>query len=143
LRFALDKGPMEPIGQRIIEVPQDAERARNHDSHSGFVAYVPVGSVKKGQDLVKTGGMHIAGGKIVPGNTVECATCHGVDLRGGGQPGVPSIAGRSPIYTYRQMYDFKVGKRTGPSAALMMPSVEKLISADMIAIAAYVATQNP
>ena len=42
----------EPIGQRIIEVPEkteDTELMRN--PHSGFIAYVPQGAIKKGQAL--------------------------------------------------------------------------------------------
>jgi cytochrome c553 len=74
---------------------------------------VPVGSIKKGEALVKTGGQHMAGGKVVMGNTVACATCHGADMRGNVMPGVPGIGGRSPIYTYRQMNDFKNGVRKG------------------------------
>src|SRR6266436_7711609 len=62
---------MEPIGARIIETPvnvEDTELRRN--PRSGFVAYVPPGSVKKGEALVTTGN-----GKIT-----ACTACHGVDL---------------------------------------------------------------
>ena len=46
-----DKG-MEPIGNRIITLPEDQERARLRDPRSGFVAYVPPGSLAKGKALV-------------------------------------------------------------------------------------------
>src|SRR5438552_802269 len=47
----------EPIGQRIIEAPDDTERTETlRDPHSGFTAYVPVGSLKKGEALVMSGG---------------------------------------------------------------------------------------
>jgi len=39
---------MEPIGQRVIEVAQDVARTALRDSRAGFVAYVPVGSIKRG-----------------------------------------------------------------------------------------------
>ena len=39
----------EPIGQRIIETPENFERAELHDDTSGFVAYVPEGSIKRGK----------------------------------------------------------------------------------------------
>jgi cytochrome c553 len=143
MRFALETGLMEPIGQRIVEIPQDAERAKSRDSRSGFIAYVPVGSLKKGEDLVKTGGQHMAGGKMVMGNTVACAICHGMDLRGGAMPGVPGISGRSPIYTYRQMNDIKNGVRKGLQSTLMQPTVMNLTPADMISISAYTAAQIP
>jgi cytochrome c553 len=143
MRFALEKSPMEPLGQRIIELPQDPERAKSRDSHSGFIAYVPVGSLKKGADLVKTGGQRIVGGKVVMGNTVACATCHGMDMRGGVLPGVPGIGGRSAIYTYRQLNDFKNGVRKGLQSTLMQPTVMNLTPADMISISAYTAAQIP
>ena len=41
----------EPIGERLIEMPQDEEQAETYrNPHSGFVAYVPVGSIAKGED---------------------------------------------------------------------------------------------
>ena len=52
----------EPIAGRIIETPEDEEQAETlRNPRSGFVAYVPVGSIKKGEDLVTTGGMRIVG----------------------------------------------------------------------------------
>src|SRR5438477_319936 len=42
----------EPIGPRIIEVPEDAEATETlRNPRSGFVAYTPIGSVKKGEAL--------------------------------------------------------------------------------------------
>ena len=37
-----------------------------------------------------------------------CAVCHGADLKGLGP--VPGIAGRSPSYLVRQMYDMQAGR---------------------------------
>ena len=82
MRFALKGAGSEPLGQRIIELPEDAERAEARDSHSGFVAYVPVGSIKKGEALVTTGGAKVVAGKIVAGRTIQCGICHGPDLEG-------------------------------------------------------------
>ncbi len=116
----------EPLGQRIIEVPENTERTELRDSSSGFVAYVPIGSVKNGESLVKSG---------------SCGTCHGCDLKGLGP--VPPLAGRSPSYTVRQMFDMQVGVRKGPWSALMKAAVEKLTIDDMIAIAAYTSSREP
>ena len=77
------------------------------------MAYVPVGSIKKGEEIVTTG----AGGK-----TVACAICHGADLKGIGE--VPPIVGRSPEYIYRQLNDIKIGTRNGTWVPLMKPVVE-------------------
>src|SRR5262245_142499 len=53
---ALKSGEKEPIGQRIIEMPEDLEQFENRDTRARFVAYVPVGSVARGATLVGTGG---------------------------------------------------------------------------------------
>ena len=91
MRFETPDGKKEPIGQRIIELPEDAEKAELRDGHSGFVAYVPKGSIAKGEELAMTGGDHVAGGKIVKGKTVACAVCHGPQLKGLGN--VPASRG--------------------------------------------------
>jgi len=122
----------EPLGQRIVEMPEDLRRTELRDAASGFVAYVPKGSVAKGESLVKTGGA---------GKTVACGTCHGPDLKGLGP--VPPLAGRSPSYTVRQLFDLQQGVRKGPWSALMKSAVEKLTVDDMIAIAAYTASREP
>jgi cytochrome c553 len=128
----LDGNETEPIGDRIIEVPEDTERTETlRDSRSGFIAYVPVGSIKKGEALVATGG----------GKTTRCAVCHGADLNGLGP--VPGIAGRSPSYTVRQLFDTQRGTRKGVWADLMKPVVANLTSEDMLAIAAYTASRVP
>lgn len=122
-------GALEPIRARIIEVPEDVGLAILRDSDSGYVAYVPKGSIAAGRDLVVTGGN---------GKTIACATCHGVDLRG--VANIPQIAGRSPTYIFRQLYDFKSGARHGAVGALMKAPVAGLSNSDMISIAAYLAS---
>lgn len=130
---ASEPAQTEPIGQRIIEMPEDLERTELRDDASGFVAYVPPGSIKRGEDLVKAGGA---------GKTLPCAACHGIDLRGSGN--VPSIAGRSPSYVVRQLYDMQSGARAGLLATKQMkPVVAKLSVADMIDLAAYAASLQP
>ena len=127
-----EDGGTEPIGQRIIEMPEDLERTEVRDSASGFVAYVPVGAIKRGEALVTTGGN---------GRTVACGTCHGPDLKGLGP--VPPIAGRSPSYTVRQLWDMKTGNRNGLWSPLMKAAVEKLTTEDLVSIAAYTASREP
>lgn len=122
----------EPIAGRILETPEDVGRAELRDSESGFIAYVPPGAIARGQTLVTTGG---------GGRTVACGVCHGADLKGLGA--VPPLAGRSPSYTVRQLFDFQHGTRRGPWAALMGAAVQKLTLDDMVAIAAYTASREP
>jgi cytochrome c553 len=131
-RLQYDDGGTEPIGNRIIELPEDKVQVELRSPHASFVSYVPVGSLAKGEALVTTGG----GGKTLP-----CAICHGVGLKGLGD--VPDIAGRSPGNIARQIYYFQTGARGGASAALMKGVVEKLTGDDVIAISAYVASLEP
>lgn len=126
------EGGTEPLGRRIVEMPDDVEQFELRDTRSQFSAYVPVGSIAKGEALAKTGGA---------GTTVPCQTCHGADLKGSGP--IPGIAGRSPSYIVRQLYDFKHGGRTGPGSAQMKPAVDKLAEDDMIALAAFVSSLAP
>lgn len=123
---------MEPLGQRIVEVPVDMAQFEHRDSRAQFTAYVPVGSVARGEALVKTGGA---------GKTAPCATCHGPDLRGIAP--IPGIAGRSPSYLVRQLYDFREGKRAGATAELMKSTVANLTHDDMIALGAYLGSLQP
>jgi cytochrome c553 len=132
LRVPMPGSETEPLGNRIIEVPQEPSRAMSYDPHSGFIAYVPAGSLAKGKELVTNGG----GGK-----TFACNTCHGEEL--GGMGNMPRIAGRSAISIFRQLYTIQNGTRHGGAAAMMKPVVENLGQEDMIAIAAYVASIAP
>lgn len=125
-------GEKEPIGQHIIEVPEDLEQFESRDARSRFIAYAPIGSVKRGEALVITGGA---------GKTTPCASCHGADLKG--VASIPPITGRSPSYLVRQLYDMQSGARAGAGAAQMKPIVDKLTVDDMTAIAAYLATRAP
>ncbi len=115
----------EPIGTRIIETPENPERTEIlRDPRSGFIAYVPVGSVKKGEALGRA-----------------CGVCHGSDLQGLGP--VPGIAGRSPSYLARQIYDMQAGARRGEWAELMKPIVTKMSDDDLVNVAAYAASLPP
>ena len=122
---------MEPIGARIIETPENLERTELRDDHSGFIAYVPVGSIKKGEALANG----------TSSKTLRCATCHGPGLRGQGK--IPALAGRSPSYIVRQLYDIQSGARTGAAVHVMKPVVIKMTIDEMEALAAYTASLNP
>jgi len=132
MRLPLPSGGTEPIGKRIIEVPEDPARVVLRDPHSGFIAYVPVGSLAKGKSLVEKGGA---------GKTIQCSICHGKELKGLGE--VPRIIGVSPEYTARQMYGFQTETRKGSLDVLMKQVVERLNDDDIIAISAYLASLKP
>jgi len=104
-------------------VPDDFDDLERGDPHATFTAYVPKGSLKRGKELVESGN-----------GALPCATCHA-------QGGIaPRLAGRSPSYIVRQLYDIQHGTRGGPVVALMLPEVAHLTPDDRIAIAAYIAT---
>jgi len=123
---------MESIGDRIIETPENLDRTELRDDASPFLAYVPPGSLKRGRALVTTG---------ANGKTISCSTCHGPNLKG--LKNVPSIAGRSPSYIVRQLYDMQSGARAGANSQQMKPVVANLSLEDIIAIAAYTSSLEP
>jgi cytochrome c553 len=132
----------ERTGDRIIEVPTDVEANQTlRNSRGTWIAYVPKGAVVKGKDLVTTGGMKIVNGQIVQGKTTACGACHGIDLLGV-PPDVPPLAGRSPSYLAREIYDIQQGARTGSNSnvPLMKMVVTNLLPDDIVNITAYLAS---
>ena len=138
MRLRAPGGGTEPLGKRIIVLPEDEERIMRRDPQGSVtIAHVPVGSIAKGKELVTMGGS---------GKTVGCAACHGANLQGADGPGAgnaPRIAGLQPIYIFRQLYSFQNNSRAGASAVLMKPVVAKLTEDDMIAISAYLGSLAP
>ena len=124
-------------------MPADEERAETfRDPRSGFIAYVPEGTLEKGKRLVTLGGRAtIVNNQIVQGKTTPCTACHGPDLMGLAE--APPIAGRSPSYIARQLFDIQQGTRKGPGVELMKVVVSKLNQADMVAISAYITLEVP
>jgi cytochrome c553 len=121
----VEGGEKEPIGTRVVETPENPERTEIlRDPRSGFVAYAPVGSVKKGEALARS-----------------CGVCHGPDLKGLGP--VPGIAGRSPSYLARQMYDMQSGARRAEWTDLMKPVVANLTDEDLVNLSAFVGSLMP
>lgn len=120
-------GGLEPLdANEIVEVPDDNLRAEARDTRLGWTAYVPPGTVVRGKQVAARG---------------QCATCHGANLEGLGP--VPPLAGRSPSYAMRQLFDFKTGARRGPWGELMKPVVDGLSIEDMLAVSAYAASVLP
>lgn len=124
-----EDGATEPIGNRVVEVGENYEFVEMRDSMVPFLAFAPIGSFKKGETLVRTGGN---------GKTTACVMCHGQNLKGLGN--IPPIAGRSPSVMARQLYDFKTGARNGINAPLMKGVVANLTDEDIVDLTAYLAT---
>jgi len=68
-----------------------------------------------------------------------CAACHGADGNSS-NPMWPSLAGQHASYVYKQLSDFKAGRRINAS---MLGMVAGLSDDDMKNLAAYYETQNP
>jgi cytochrome c553 len=124
-------GPRQPLGQRIVEGPENLQRFELRDDALRYVAYAPPGSIAAGARRAATGGGE---------QTQVCASCHGAGLKGGAGP---PLAGRSPTGLFRQLYAFKTGARNGALAAPMRAVAAKLTTPDMIALAAYAGSLRP
>lgn len=120
-------GGTEPLGERIIEVPDDNDRFEIRDTRAPFTAYVPRGSIARGRALAE-------------GGDAPCASCHGDGLKGAIGP---RLAGQYATYLVRQLHDLQTGKRKGEQSGQMAAAVEKLTLPDMIALAAYAASLTP
>ncbi len=93
--------------------------------------------------LVLSGMMSFAvnAGDIEAGKTKSavCAACHGVDGNSTNRAW-PSLAGQHAGYTYKQLTDFKAGRRNNAS---MTGMVALLNDEDMKNLAAYYESQQP
>jgi len=130
-RRLVPDGGTEPMGRRIIQIPEDPLQVTIRNPHSGFIAYVPPGSIKKGEALAKGAG----------GKTIQCDICHGDRLTGLGE--VPRIAGLQPVYIARQLITMQNGTSAGANAALMKRVVAKLSEDDIISLSAYLGSLPP
>jgi cytochrome c553 len=123
-------GPEEAIGERIVEMPDNLTDFERRDPHASFRAYVPPGSIERGE-------------RLAVGGAQPCATCHGEGRRGGESALGPPLAGRSPSYLFRQLYGFRSGARADAGAEVMRGVVGGLTRSQMIDLAAYAASRHP
>ena len=127
-----DGNSTEPLGQRLIEVPDEWLRHELRDPTVLYTTYVPPGTVARGRRVVTQGPAGVA---------TACATCHGPDLLG--MAGTPPLAGRSPAAMLRQLVSFRTGARADSASVLMRPVVNALTIDDMVAAAAYLGGLPP
>jgi cytochrome c553 len=124
-------GAREPLGERIVEGPVSVKLYELGDGRSGFIAWVPPGSIARGARIAAKG----------MGAAQACESCHGTKLQGLGD--IPYLAGRSPTYIARELILFREGKRSDPAAAPMRAEASQLTVPEMIDIAAYAASRKP
>lgn len=67
-----------------------------------------------------------------------CGACHGTD--GNSAPGFPRLAGQNARYIFKQLSDFKAGRRVN---ATMQGMAAPLSAQDMADVAAYFSAQKP
>lgn len=125
-------GGVEPLGNRIVEITEDIERHDMRDPRTGFIAYVPIGSIERGRKIAHATGRDASR---------ACVTCHGDNLLGKGP--APLIAGRSPAYIVRQLMAFKTKTRDASSSGPMQGVTAGMSVDEMIAVAAYVGSRLP
>jgi cytochrome c553 len=121
----------EPIDGRLLETAPDPLRHERRDDTLRYLAYVPPGSLARGEAIARSGG----------GVALACTGCHGQRLQGSGT--IPPLAGRSPTYLLRQLVAFRSGARAGTAGRPMQPVVAALGLSQMIDVAAYAASLPP
>jgi cytochrome c553 len=127
-----DKGAQTvPIAPDMIYEIAESEEVELRNDHVGFVDYVPMGSLAKGRSVAM-------GNR---GQMRTCGSCHGDDYRG--HEDAPRIAGRSAYYLIRQLADMKAGYRKGSGLGKMKEIIGKLSDADILNVAAYMASRSP
>jgi cytochrome c553 len=113
-----------PLARAIVEIPEDAVQAEVYrNPRENYIAYVTPGSIARGKLLATTGGE----------KTTACAVCHGSNFQG--TEVAPPLAGRSPSYIGRQLFDIQRGARR--NAPAMIPVVAHLTPDDVVDLAAY------
>ena len=127
-----DKGAETvPVPPDMIYEVAESDQVELRNDHVGFVDYVPMGSLAKGRTVAM-------GNK---GQFRSCGSCHGDDYRG--HEDAPRLAGRSAYYLIRQLADMRAGYRKGSALGQMKDIVPKLSDADILNVAAYMASQKP
>ena len=127
-----DKGAQTvPVAADMIYEVAESEQVELRNDHVGFVDYVPMGSLAKGRTVAM-------GNR---GQMRTCGSCHGDDYRG--HDDAPRIAGRSAYYLIRQLADMRSGVRRGAALGKMKDVVGKLSDADILNVAAYMASRAP
>lgn len=120
-----------PVPPDMIYEIAESEEVELRNDHTGFVDYVPMGSLAKGRTVA-------LGNR---GQFRSCGSCHGTDFRG--RDDAPRLAGRSAYYLIRQLADMRAGYRKGPGPDKMKEIVGKLSNADILNVSAFMASKEP
>ena len=95
---------------------------------------VDAATLARGKALVVTGD---------PAKTIPaCAACHGKGLTGM-QPGIPGLVGLRQTYIVGQLTSWRVGERNAAEPDCMKRIVTRMSDADITAVAAWLASQDP
>jgi cytochrome c553 len=91
-------------------------------------------TISRGQAIVTGGDAN----KGIP----ACVACHGAGLTGM-QPGIPGLVGLRPSYIAAQLTRWRVGERHAAEPDCMKRIATRLSEADIAAVAAWLARQEP
>jgi cytochrome c553 len=95
---------------------------------------VDAATLARGKALVATGD---------PARTIPaCAACHGSGLTGM-EPGIPGLVGLRQAYIVGQLTSWRVGERKAMEPDCMKRIASRLSDADITAVAAWLAAQDP
>lgn len=97
-------------------------------------ANVDAATLARGQSLVTQGDRQTG----VP----ACVACHGAGLTGM-DPGIPGLVGLRPTYIAAQLTRWRVGERHAAEPDCMKRVASKLSDADIAAVSAWLARQQP
>jgi len=95
---------------------------------------VDAAALARGKALVVTGDS----AKTIP----ACADCHGKGLTGM-EPGIPGLVGLRQTYIVGQLTSWRTGERSAAEPDCMKRIVGRMSDADITAVAAWLATQEP
>jgi cytochrome c553 len=107
--------------------------SRQHPPFAANAASAPDRTtLARGRDLVLSGDF----ARGVP----ECVACHGARLTGM-EPGIPGLVGLRPNYIVAQLTRWRLGERKAAEPDCMKRIATRLSDADVVAIAAWLASQ--
>ena len=131
LLWAVEGSEREPLGQRILEIPDDLQVFESRELALDLYRLCAGRQPGEGRG---------AGDQRRPRKDGRMRP-----VPRAGPQGTWAIAEhrRSPSYMFRQLYDFRHGARTGEWSPLMAQVVSNLDQEDMLAIVAYLASLDP
>jgi hypothetical protein len=113
------------------QTPTARTTPSSRNPRSSFTAYVPPGSLQKGEPWSKAP------------SSGRRSRLHDLPRLRPARPRPAAAAGRSPSYLTRQLYDMQHGNRNGAWTVLMAPVIAGMNADDVLNASAYLASLQP